>query len=113
MSAKSINKNLDKIAVSIWDQSLGILEGAVEEGVSNAKAYAPWTDRTSVARNSISGKVVPASDSATGYIGIGVSYGKYLELANGGKYRIVLPTLFAVQNYLNSTLRNISLKKGL
>ena len=63
------------------------------ECVVYAKHNAPWTDRTGNARRSIHQE--SANNGMKAYVGIGMPYGKYLELDHGGKYRIVHPTIFS------------------
>lgn len=57
------------------------------------KSNAPWTDRTSAARQSL--WAVADRDGRTVVIemGYGVTYGKWLEYRWGGKWAIVAPTL--------------------
>lgn len=63
------------------------------ECVVYAKHNAPWTDRTGNARRSIHQE--SRNSGLISEVGIGVPYGKYLELDHGGKYRIVHPTVFS------------------
>ncbi len=53
----------------------------------------PWTDRTSTARNSLTGTYDRTPEGFIVALAIGVEYGKYLELARGGKYRVIRPTV--------------------
>jgi hypothetical protein len=73
-------------------------------GENEAKRGAPWTDRTSNARNSIKGEAEADSNAVTAYLSIGMYYGVFLELCNGGKYRIVLPTIQWMQTQLSKYL---------
>ena len=58
-----------------------------------AKTHAPWTDRTSHARQSLHGGVDVRGDQQVLYLSHGVEYGIWLELAHGGNYAIVGPTV--------------------
>ena len=61
-----------------------------------AKQHAPWTDRTSNARQSLFAVVDDlAGDVLALYLSHGMKYGKWLELANQGRYAIIMPTLEA------------------
>lgn len=63
---------------------------------SDMRASAPWTDRTGNARSGLfSAAEQAAGDVVTIYLSHGhtVGYGKWLELANGGKYAVIMPTL--------------------
>jgi len=96
---------------------------------SYAKANAPWTDRTANARQGLfyavdseSGGEVSGSANLGGqeseairvgkgvvalYLSHSMSYGKWLELCNAGKYRIIMPTMEAHYNELMQMLRGI------
>jgi hypothetical protein len=65
---------------------------AMAAAESQSKQSAPWKDHTGNARNSIFGQSEVKGTDVTGYHGIGVSYGLYLELSNQGRYRVLLPT---------------------
>jgi hypothetical protein len=56
------------------------------------KQHRPWHDRTGNARASIHSEFSKGEGTYRIAFGIGVFYGKYLELSNGGRYRIVRPT---------------------
>jgi hypothetical protein len=62
------------------------------EGENEMKRSAPWTDRTGNARNGLQGQVSEDED-ITIFLTTQMYYGKYLELCNGGKYRIIWPTV--------------------
>lgn len=68
----------------------GALAGQLE---AKAVRDRPWTDRTSAARNSIEGSHERKLGNITVALAIGVEYGKNLELNNGGKYRVIRPTI--------------------
>jgi len=57
-----------------------------------AKTHAPWTDRTSHARQSLHSGVDVRDNQFVLYLSHGVEYGIWLELAHGGNYAIVGPT---------------------
>lgn len=58
-----------------------------------AKRDAPWTDRTSNARNSIQGDFGWRGNNAIITLSGGMEYSVYLELAMGKKYAILYPTI--------------------
>jgi hypothetical protein len=60
-----------------------------------AKDHAPWTDRTGNARNGLHGGVEVRKDEYVLFLSHGVDYGIWLELAHGGNYAIVRPTVDA------------------
>lgn len=60
------------------------------------RTNAPWTDRTANARTGLFTVTQKASkDLVVLYLSHGhtIEYGKWLELANQGKYAIIMPTL--------------------
>lgn len=60
-----------------------------------ARRNAPWQDRTHAARGGLFGitELTAARDGVAIYLCHTMSYGVYLELANAGKYQILLPTI--------------------
>lgn len=74
---------------------------------NNAKRNAPWTDRTGNARNSIYGRSQTNKGDVEIVHGIGIDYGKYLELKNEGKFRIIKPTVDEALPRIEKDLQNI------
>lgn len=76
---------------------------------SHAKEYAPWTDRTANARQSLYTLVHPESGKVTIYLSHGMPYGVWLELKNQGRYAIIMPTLefyyFQIEESMRRLLR--------
>lgn len=78
---------------------------------NDAKATAMWTDRTGNARTGLFGTaeadfaqrvvVLYLSHSAS------LDYGVYLELANGGRYAVIMRTMQAHYDDLMSMLRGV------
>jgi len=61
---------------------------------AEAKKDAPWTDRTSNARNSLQGKFITRPGVSRISLSGNMSYSPWLELANEKKYAILKPTMF-------------------
>jgi hypothetical protein len=82
-----------------FERNLLVMAGAFT-GRLEAKAVQdrPWTDRTNAARNSITGTFDKTAGSIIVALAIGVEYGQYLELARGGKYRVIQPTVDAMRD---------------
>ena len=80
--------------VQKFERNLLVMTGAFA-GRIEAKAVQnrPWTDQTNAARNSITGTYDRTAGGFIVALAIGVEYGKYLELARGGKYRVIRPTV--------------------
>lgn len=68
---------------------------------------APWHDRTGIARASIYGYATFTPTDIIIYHGIKVDYGVYLELSNGGKYRVIAPTVNKYRTIWQSNLSSI------
>lgn len=70
---------------------LGI--ASAKEMETYAKANAPWTDRTTNARNGLYGKAITRDGHVVVMIGHSMEYGYWLENSNRFKYAILFPTL--------------------
>lgn len=57
------------------------------------KREAPWTDQTGQARRTLLAEVEQDDNRVSLVLSHGVDYGKWLELANGGRWAIVGPTI--------------------
>lgn len=75
---------------------------------NSARGNAPWTDRTSNARTGLFGTAERdvAQRLVTIYLshGADIDYGKWLELANAGKYAVIMPTIEAYLPELRAEL---------
>jgi hypothetical protein len=71
---------------------------------NNAKEYAPWTDRTGNARQTLTSRAEERPDAVILYLRYGVEYGKALEYGYGGRYAIIGGTL---DMYLPSILDSL------
>ena len=71
-----------------------------------AKSHAPWTDRTGNARQGLHGGVDVRGDQQVLYLSHGVDYGIWLELAHGGNYAIVRPTVDAHLSRIRQTVKD-------
>ena len=74
-----------------------------------AKNNAPWTDRTGHARQGLQGLAEDMAEEAIVSIVLkgGVDYQVFLELANAGRYAVILPTLEQHQDEIISMLREV------
>ena len=59
----------------------------------HARRHAPWTDRTGNARSGLTGGAEREGKTVTIILAQTVFYGVYLELSNGGRYAIIMPTI--------------------
>jgi len=74
------------------------------------KRDAPWTDRSGDARRGLSATVETTGRATTLTLAHGVEYGKWLELAHGGRWAIVGPTTMAAGPRVMSQLRGLMAK---
>lgn len=85
-SGRDLDRRLDRAIRGVcrfWD---GRIEAAMKYG-------APWTDRTSNARNGLSAEYEQVNGNHGITLSHGVDYGIYLETIQEGKYAIILPTI--------------------
>jgi hypothetical protein len=83
------------------DELLRYYERVIE---AYAKQYAPWTDRTSNARQNLFAHVDRDGNSVRLYLSHRVEYGIWLELKYSGRYAVILPTL---QNHETAIMNSI------
>lgn len=75
---------------------------------SRSKAEASWQDRSGNARQGLTGLAqLAAHDLVSVYLYHKMSYGVWLELARGGPYRIILPTLESLYGEVMAKLREV------
>ena len=83
---------------------------AAPAATKEMKQKAPWTDRTSAARNGLNASTDHSGTSAIGFakhtvtMAHGVDYGIWLEVIQNGKYQIIMPTVLAVGREIMKTL---------
>lgn len=107
IDASQVLQNLKIVSDNTLNKAENVMDYTMNDAESSAKRSAPWTDRTGNARRSINSRTWKDSDVIIGGLGIGVEYGKYLELCNQGRYRIVRPTIDIAKVKLMSNLRDI------
>lgn len=83
-------KELPRVLDGIVAATLNYYEPKLE---NHAKLNAPWTDRTSNARNGLAAR--SGKEGKTRFIVLfhQVPYGIYLETMQSGKYAIIMPTI--------------------
>ncbi len=87
----TFDTNPVKAKVRMAIKIFGEAEAKRMEG--EAKADAPWTDRTSNARNSITGSFRWEEAKAIITLSGNMDYSVYLELAMEEKYAVLIPTI--------------------
>lgn len=89
---------------------LALAQGLAQMMQDEMRSQAPWTDRTGNARGGLFCQAeAAASDLVTIYLSHGhsVEYGVWLELANGGRYQVIMPTIENNLGEINRQLRNL------
>lgn len=74
--------------------------------VDHMKANHPWENRTHDAEKGLRGHVVHTQGRSVIWIGHGVHYGIWLEIMQGGRFAIVLPTLMLFGPRVNGQIRS-------
>lgn len=93
-NGSNLNKNLDKMATKLGAVILMFAATKASELESKMKINRPWTDRTNMAKATLSARVSqPDSKTVRITLAHGVDYGIWLELAHGKNYAIVAPTV--------------------
>lgn len=78
------------------------------EAEAYAKANAPWTDRTSQARQGLTGIALELGATAVAIVLYHrAAHGKWLELCNQGRYAIILPTLVQMYGRVMQAVRAV------
>ncbi|MBT9157006.1 MAG: hypothetical protein DDT37_02011 [Firmicutes bacterium] len=102
-----VQRNLDAwakrqrgAAVALAQSLAGQLEGRV-------KKNAPWTDRTSNARNGLFGSTEVRGDTVYIRVAHSMEYGVFLELANDGRFAILKPTVSGAVAEIEGSYRRL------
>ncbi len=92
-SPSDLADNLDKWGEKVLaatKEAAKIISERMQEG---AQQNAPWTDQTGDARAGLLTTVLLSDALVTITLYHSVYYGIFLEVCNGGKYRIIVPTI--------------------
>lgn len=107
----NLNKNLDKMATKLGAVILMYASTKAVELESKMKIKRPWTDRTGMAKATLSGRVSqPDANTVRITLAHGVSYGIWLELAHEKNYAIIAPTIKEEGPRIVSDLDNLMSK---
>lgn len=95
-------ENRTKAAISLYGDTV------TKKMEAYAKTNRPWTDRSSSAKNRLTGTSVRLSGNTVRCtISHGVEYGIWLELCNEGKYAIIKKTVDAISPEALKGLNNL------
>ena len=105
--ATAIERYGDRVLVAV----AAVAQRVATEMQNQAQADAPWTDRTGNARTGIYGTSEAdfAARVVTIYLSHGatIDYGVWLELANSGRYAVIMRTMETFYDPLMAMLREI------
>ena len=89
---------------AIW----GVLNLNAAEIETDMKRNAPWTDQTANARQTLRAFVYEPRPEVVALVAKQhMEYGKWLELKNGGRYAIILPTLEQYYQQVWSDIKDV------
>lgn len=100
IDTSQVTRNLNSFRDTTIKRSVVGMQVKVANDENRAKSNRPWRDRTGQARTSIMGTFEEEDGVIRGALAIGADHGKYLELANGGNYAIIWPTVLENQREL-------------
>lgn len=104
---QTIPQMADAYARTIFQSGRRIAYEQAEAMEQYAKANAPWTDRTGDARERLHATVEETGPIGTIVLSHGVPYGLWLEIANGGRYAIIAPTIDVFGPRVMRSLQNM------
>lgn len=106
-----LSKNLDKMAAKLGAVVLMYSATKASELQAKMKLNRPWTDRTGMAKATLSAKVSqPSTTIVRITLAHGVEYGIWLELAHNKNYAIIAPTVREEGPRIVSDLDNLMSK---
>lgn len=114
------NINIDELSFGIEDMGDKFKQALMMFGTTKAqelegymKDNRAWTDRTNMARQTLSGKCEETDSGIKITLSHGVDYGIWLELAHEKKYAIVQPTIMLKGNETISQFGTLLNRMGL
>lgn len=96
-----------KYTQAIFQSGRQVAYDQAEAMENYAKQNAPWTDRTGDARERLHATVEETGPIGTIVLSHGVDYGLWLEIANGGRYAIIAPTIDVYGPIVMRSLQNM------
>lgn len=102
-----LNENLRRFPDKVDRAIRATMDYTGIESTGKMKENAPWTDRTTAARNglhTVNNFAPPRYELILSHT---VPYGIWLEIANSGKYQIIMPTVRSQGQVLMNRLRGL------
>ncbi|QHB37436.1 hypothetical protein SEA_AIKOY__29 [Mycobacterium phage Aikoy] len=109
LNERELDAKLDKFEDQAYQFVTLATNFAAKETLAQMKVKAPWTDRTGAARSSLNVQTRHNKARKSHRINFahGVDYGIWLEVANSGKYAIIIPTVAAVGKEIMAALNGM------
>jgi len=105
-----LGKNLSNLSKRIDRGVELIVERNADWGQTWLRTNAPWTDRTGAARSGMFTFAEHAGGHHEILMTYSVHYGIWLEIANSGKYQVIIPGMRVIGDHLMSDLRQLLAK---
>lgn len=103
-SFDDLAKKYEELGERMMPRLRGRVQTWAQKVENQMKHNASWTDRNGDARRGLFHSVEQSGNTVTARLGHTMEYGRYLELSNGGKYAIVMPTVQAMLPELEERL---------
>lgn len=97
---REIQANLGRFDGRANDAIAKVFQYQQNAAENRLRTSAPWTDRTTNARNSLFAKADREETVHTLLLSHGVSYGIFLETMQHGRYGVIVPTWIATSDEL-------------
>ena len=88
-----IIRRTEEVPEKVHRAVTAIVEVTAVDTMAYAKTHAPWTDDTGAARAGLNTTAVHSPRSHEIYLAHAMDYGIWLEIANNGKYQVIMPTI--------------------
>jgi hypothetical protein len=88
-----LGKNIGDYAERVLSAVFDLAQMFAARIEAYAKANAPWTDRTGNARQGLTGRAFKTATAVTIVLFHSAAYGIWLEVANAGRFSIILKAL--------------------
>lgn len=102
-----VKNNMTRYGEHVRDARVGIAEYYAPKIEADAKANAPWTDRTANARQTLAGVVIDFDDQTWIVLRHGMPYGIHLETRWQGRYAIIERTLQSYYDPVRQMMRKV------
>jgi hypothetical protein len=104
---RQVARNLDQLDDKIEARLSTVFEFQAGRGAAYMKSNAPWTDRTSAARNGLYTEYSKTGTRHEIVFSHSVAYGIWLEVANSGDYQIIMPSVRVIGRETMAQLRDL------